>query len=403
MALRLATDPRPSPPAVAASMVLHVRVVTGKGGGPENSILRSGRFVDRSRYRVAAAYIHPHDDPGIHALAERAASYGLEFHAVPEHGPIDPSVVRELYGLCRRLHVAVWHAHDYKSDALGLMLRRLWPMKLITTAHGFTRESARTRLYYHLDNLCLPQYDHVLAVSPQLVEHCLRRGVRPERLTYLPNAIDPDELPYRPHRPGARAELGLEPGTPVIGVVGRLSVEKGVDRAIDAMPAVLQRCPAARLCVIGDGPERSALEARATRHGLDPAVRFVGWRQNVADCYPALDLLLLPSHTEGSPNVVLEAMAAGVPVAATDVGGVRELLGQGRCGAILGNDPADWHQSLLPLLQHRSAAQALSRRARRRIEKHYAFDVRCRTEMLAYERLLSLPGHTRTDHLRRAA
>ena len=280
-------------------MILHVRVVAGSGGGPDKNILRSARYMRHSRYDVAAAYIHPHGDPGMQVLAQQARAWGCPLYQIEEAGPMDPHSVRSLLQLCRKLRVAVWHAHDYKSNVLGLLLRALWPMKLVTSVHGWTRETARTRFYYHVDRLCLNRFDHVIAVSPPLVEACLATGVNPEQLTYLPNAVDVEEYPLRQDTAAARQKLGLSNDRLIIGTVGRLSSEKGVDRAVQTIAQLRSQRTDVELHLVGDGPERARLQELAGRLHVQDAVRFWGWQRHLQEFYGAMDLLLLPSPHRG--------------------------------------------------------------------------------------------------------
>lgn len=386
-------------------MVLHTRVVSGSGGGPDKTILRSACYVDPQRLRMGAAYIHPVGDSGIKALRERARDWGCPMWEFPESGPIDPWIVQALLRLCREQRVTIWHAHDYKTDALGLLLRRFWPMKLVTTVHGWTRESLRTRLYYHVDNWCLNKYDQVIAVSRDLEGHCWERGVAEDRLTYIPNAIEPEEYSRALAPEAARRALGVAADRFVIGTVGRLSVEKGVSRSVYCLAQVRKAFPNVELHLVGDGPERAKIEGLARELGVAEAVRFWGWQARVKPFYEVMDLLLLPSHTEGLPNVVLEAMAMGVPVAATDVGGVAELLEEGRCGVVLARDQTTWSKQLVPLLSQPQRRAALSRRARRRVEERYTFRRRMERVMAVYERVLggASQGEAAGDRVRKAA
>ncbi len=386
----------------AAPLVLHVRVVAGSGGGPDKTILHSAPYAAASGLRMAAAYIHPAGDTGINLLQQRALALGCDFHAIPEHGPLDPATVRSLLALCRRLRVAIWHGHDYKSNVLGLLLRRWHPMRLITTVHGWTFDTARTRFYYHLDNLCLSRYSHVITVSRALREHCVNLGVPENRLSYIPNGIDLES--YRPtgRRESLRRLHGMASDETAIGVVGRLSTEKGIDRAIDTLARLRQHGShrSTTLHLIGDGPDRARLQGMVQGLGLSDAVRFHGWQSDPRPFYESLDLMLLPSRTEGLPNTVLEAMAMGLPVAATEVGDVREVLADGRCGLLLDGDETRWPLRLAALLADDEGLAAMARRARQRIAAHYTFARRVELETLAYEHLLGTPLRT---GLRRAA
>ncbi len=380
--------PTPQAAVQGPAKVLHVRVVTGCGGGPEKTILRSARYADPGRYQLAAAYIYPQGDPGMCVIRQIANSLKCPLYEVAESHALDHHTLGAMIELCRDLKIDIWHGHDYKSNLFGLIVKRFHPMKLVTTAHGFTRETWRTRLYYHLDNLAMLGYDRAIAVSPQLVKHCAYHGVNPDRLTYIPNAIDTAEYLRTQSTIDTKAEFGMSPDRFAIGVIGRLSPEKGTDRAIRMLPGLLAKHPNAELHLIGDGHERGALQQLASRLGVADAVRWCGWQADTRPFYEMLDTLLLPSRTEGLPNVVLEAMAMGVPVAATNVGGVSDLLDGGDCGIILGDDEADWARQIAPLLSIPSLRESYADLAHRRVSGAFNFRNRIAAVMSVYDQTL---------------
>ena len=379
--------------ATPVPCVLHARVVAGTGGGPEKTIFSSARFADPAAMRIAALYIHPAKDPGVSAIRDMATRLGCPLFQLEESGPLDPRTVRDALQLCKTLRVTVWHGHDYKSNALGVLLRRFWPMRLVTTLHGWTHETARTRLYYHVDNLAIRFYERVFAVSPKLADHCRRLGVPADRVTLLPNGIDTEEFRRQRTTAEARELFGIAKDRLVLGVVGRLSAEKGVARAVRVAARLAEQFPKLELHLIGDGPERAAIRRLADELAVADRVRFWGWQANAKPHFETMDLLLLPSYTEGLPNAVLEAMAMGVCVASTDVGGVRDLLKNGACGELLEQDEAKWIGRLVPLLSSRSKREAFAKRARARIERKYTLAARMTGEMSVYERLIAPTVH----------
>ncbi|MEM8905971.1 MAG: glycosyltransferase, partial [Actinomycetota bacterium] len=159
-------------------------------------------------------------------------------------------------------------------------------------------------------------------------------GLEPDRVDVIPNAADAERFTPAPASAAAelRHELGIDDG-PVVLTVGALSPEKRLDAAIDGVAGV----DGARLVVVGDGPLRRELEQRAAAAGAE--VRFVGARPDLVPWYRAADVLLLTSRTEGMPGVVIEAGLCGLPVVATDVGGVAEVVEHDRTGAMVGSDP----------------------------------------------------------------
>lgn len=382
--------------------ILHTRVVAGAGGGPDKTILRSAAGLNDRRYRMAAAYLHPAGDPGIETLRGTAARFGMPIHTIPERGPVDTRALRMLLDLCKRLRVDVWHSHDYKTDILGRLLRKRHPMKLVTTMHGFTGETWRTRLYANLSNHALRAYDRVIAVSPLLMRHAAEHGVHPDRLRYVPNAIDLNEYARTTTRAKAKAAIDLPPDAHAIGVVARFSIEKGVDRAIRLFAELHQQRPETRLHLIGDGPQRPALEKLAAELGIEQAIRWWGWQSDTRPIVQAMDTLLLTSHTEGLPNAVLEAMAIGLPVAATGVGAIPDVLDEGACGVLLADDESRWLGQVLPLIDQPLYRERLLCAAWVRVQSHYCFDTRMHRMAGVYDEVLGTPAEP-TEALSAAA
>ena len=125
----------------AAPVVLDARVLRGSGGGPDKTILNSPRFLKEAGYRMVCAYLRHPADPGFEKLRCKAEERGAPLIAVDDHGPLDLGVIGRLLNVCRRDRVTIWHGHDYKTNALGLVLRRFWPMRLVTTVHGWVHHT----------------------------------------------------------------------------------------------------------------------------------------------------------------------------------------------------------------------------------------------------------------------
>jgi glycosyltransferase involved in cell wall biosynthesis len=370
-------------------VVLEVRVVSGAGGGPDKTILNSPRFLAAAGYPTLCAYMHPPGDPGFEQLRAKAALWQAPLLSVPDRGPWDWRVVPALLNVCRREKVAIWHGHDYKSNALGLLLRRFWRMRLVTTVHGWVRQTRRTPLYYWVDRLCLPRYEKVVCVSEDLRERCLSCGVPADRCALIENAIDTAEFSRRLPTAEAKERAGAPPSRFVIGAVGRLSAEKGLDLLIRSVAQLLKEGLDLELLIAGEGDQKPELLALISGLGVGERVRLLGYRADTRELYQAMDVYALSSYREGLPNVLLEAMALEVPVVATRIAGVPRLIRDEKNGLLIEpGDPAGLARALTRLHDDPGLRSRLGRAGRRTIEAGYSFDARMQKFRALYDQLL---------------
>jgi glycosyltransferase involved in cell wall biosynthesis len=373
----------------ALPVILDARVVKGSGGGPDKTILKSPRFLRPAGYRMLCAYLHHPADAGFDALRQKAAMWEAPLLSVPDRGPWDGRVFARLLRVCREEKVAVWHGHDYKSNLLGLLLRRFWPMRLVTTVHGWVHHTRRTPLYYAVDRLCLPWYEHVICVSDDLVARCRAAGVRPRRCSLLENGIDVDDYSRRRAVAAAKARFGCPPGRVLFGAVGRLSEEKGFDLLIRAAAQLLHNGWDLQLAIAGAGDQGDALRRLVADLGCQDRIQLLGYVADPRDLYEALDGFVLSSLREGLPNVVLEAMAMRVPVVATQVAGVPRLVRHEENGLLV--EPGSVEalaQALARLAGAADERQQLADAGRRTVEAGYSFAVRMQKIATLYDEML---------------
>jgi len=369
-------------------MVLHARVVTETGGGPDKTILNSPRFLEGTNYRAECAYLYPPNDPGFAALQKLAETSGAKLHGIEDRGPLDWRVVRDLAKLCRSLKVKIWHGHDYKTNALGLLLRRFHRMHLVTTVHGWVKHTSRTPLYYWIDRKTLPLYDKVVCVSADLEEQCLLAGVKRDRCHLIENAIDTTQARRTLTREEAKVASGYDPAIPLIGAVGRLSEEKGFDLLIEAVGRLHAMGNPVHLAIVGEGDQRQALETQIAAQTHPDRFHLVGFRGTLGTFYQALDVFALSSRREGLPNVLLEAMAYEAPVVATAVAGIPRLITDGMTGCLIApNDVPQLQEALARVLAEGSLQRSFSQAARQTIVTRYDFAVRMQKMRSVYDEL----------------
>lgn len=370
-------------------VVLHARVVTGAGGGPEKTILTSPRYLAPFGYHALCAYLHPPGDPGFETLRARAQELGAPLVDISDRGPWDASVIWKTLDVCRKNEVAIWHGHDYKSNLLGLILRPFWPMRLVSTVHGWGALAGMMPWYNRLDRLCLRKYQRVICVSEDLVTQCVASGVPADRCVLIENGIETDRYQRRRSVEEAKRQLGFSPERMLIGAVGRLAAEKDFPSLIRAVDRLVREGRNVELMLVGEGDERGTLETLVDQLKLTDRVHFLGHRTDLIGLYEAMDVFVLSSLREGLPNVVLEAMAMNVPVIATRIAGLPRLIQHETNGLLV--EPADTDglaAALGPLLADPDRRRMLAAAGRRTMEERYSFALRMAKVRAVYDSLL---------------
>ena len=258
----------------------------------------------------------------------------------------DAAAVRRLIQLIRELRPDVLHTHTAKAGAVGRVAALLSgvarPPVVIHTFHGHVLRGyftpGRARAFQKIEQTLARSSDALIAVSPQVRDDLVELNIAPEgKIAVIRLGLDLERRVSKP--PGARAAVRAELGVPedgfLIGWLGRMTEIKRADDLLAAFELMRSRGVDAYLALIGDGPLRDPLEATANRLGIADRTRFVGFRQSVAEFYAASDVVALTSANEGTPVTVIESLASGRPVVATDVGGVRDVVRDGHSGFLV--------------------------------------------------------------------
>jgi glycosyltransferase involved in cell wall biosynthesis len=351
-------------------------------GGAERCLAELAARLDRARF-----------DPVVYCLARRPAAdrpsvmprleeAGVPIHFLGARGlGAFPGVVRDLARLWRAERPDMALSFLFHANIAGrLAARRAGVPRM---ACGIRVAERRHRWYLWSDRVTSRLVDRYVCVSQSVAEFSIREGGLPaDRVMVIPNGVDLACFPSR--EPADLTVLGLPPGRRAIVCISRLEEQKRPDWLIELCPGWMKTWPHHDLLLVGDGPLRASLAQQAARLGIADRVHITGWRPDVPAILAASDLLVLPSAWEGMPNVVAEAMATGLPVLATPVEGVCELLGDGTAAQTSSaDDPARFALRIAGICANLQLAKELGAENRLRIGQH--FDIRAM--VAAYENL----------------
>jgi glycosyltransferase involved in cell wall biosynthesis len=292
---------------------------------------------------------------GLATLAAAARAQGVPVRVIDERSRMDWHVLDGIADLLTSLRPDIVESHQLKSHALLALTRRKAHVPWAAWHHGYTRTDLKVLAYNHVDRWSLPKADLVVTTCEPFARALAGAGIADDRLRVVHNAV---VRPRAMARSWARVQLGLARERVVLAA-GRLSREKGQDVLIEACAGVTGPLRDELLLLFaGDGPERSRLERQARRRGV--RARFDGHRPDLQPYYAAADVFVLPSRSEGSPNVLLEAMAAGKPIVATTVGGVPEIVDARSAALVPPDDAGALAAALVKLLAFPDLASRLA-------------------------------------------
>jgi glycosyltransferase involved in cell wall biosynthesis len=310
---------------------------------------------------------------------ETARHQGISVEVIPERRAYDLAVLAALQNLADRVQPDIIQTHAVKSHFLARLAKLFRRAPWVAFHHGYTWTSTETRLHNQLDRWSLRAAHQVLTVSVPFLEDLVAKGVRRERIEIVHNAIMPEWGRSTPEaRAALRAKMGIALDRKVILMVGRLSLEKDHLMLLEAINR-LSPSLSPHLIIVGEGPERLSIEQRIRALNLSGAVTLTGQQDSAEPYYGIADVAVLSSRSEGSPNALLEAMAAGVPVVATRVGGIPEMVTDNESALLVKpGDVSAMTDAIARLLEDSQLAARLTERSRELIRDRHAPDARMR-------------------------
>jgi len=344
--------------------VLRIAYITATldTGGAETQLVRLILGLDRGRFEPALCCLTRTGE-----IAGELEARGIPVHLIGKRGKVDVRALWRLVGLLKRLRPHIVHTQLFTANSYGRAAGILAGVPHLI-ASELSVDPWKGAWHRAIDRLLAVRSDAVVANAEAVRAACVARGIPARKIRVIRNGIEVSRYSTACDRE-YRRELGIPSRSPVVGFVGRLVPEKGVEDLISAARLVRNEIPRAIFLIGGEGPDRERLERLAAG---EPNIRFLGRVGEIERFYAALDVFVLPSLWEGLPLVVLEAMASATPVVATDVGGTAEAVRNGECGFIV---PArSWRplaEAIVKLLRSSTLRKEMGTRGREVVSREY--------------------------------
>jgi glycosyltransferase involved in cell wall biosynthesis len=348
--------------------ILHI-ISSGGMYGAEAVILNLSRTLNEGGHSAVLAVFSNSSNPNLQ-LHEAAVNEGIESHLVPCEGQIDRTVLTRIRDLAAKTNPDVVHTHGYKADIYAYFAMRKSHIPLVSTCHGWIDLNATVALYGIADRIVLRRFAAVVAVSDEVKRKLIEAGVSENRIHLVRNGID--LRPFDHAQPSLRSDSTNDDSL-IVGLIGRLSIEKGVDNFLEAAARVLSELPTTKFVVIGEGPDRDKLESLIDNLKIRDNASMLGRRTDMPSIYASLDIMVSSSRQEGLPIAILEGMASSLPIVATAVGEVPTLISTDETGVLVpSQDVQALASATVTLLQNPAERQRLGSAARRLIEEAYS-------------------------------
>lgn len=358
--------------------ILHLSSTSGPGGA-EMIVRRLAVSLDKTRFRSVVCLFRP----GWLGDACREAS--LPTYVVGMNGAVDLHWFRDVADLLKKEQVAAIHAHEFTANTYGTALGKLVNVPVVATIHGknYYCEQAKRRIAYR----CVGRMSTMVAVSDDLRQFLVERvGIARKRVRVIYNGVDVSAPSDPVQLTRVRSELELGRWETVIGAVGSLYPVKGHKYLIRALPSILKEYPKTLLLIVGRGELENELKAEVVRLNLQDHVQFLGFRNDIHTLLCLMNIFVMPSLSEGLSMAILEAMAAGLPIVATNVGGNPEIVLDGETGFLVPPESSDiLAERVVNLLRDPRRARDFGDRGKRRVAERFSLSAMVEAYQDCYE------------------
>jgi len=380
--------------------ILHLRD-TNEVGGPGKTIIETFSHIDKDLFSISIGVFRTRKETNETPFILEAKRRGIAVHEIRSRNQYDPAIIREIVTLIRKNKIDILHTHEPKSDICGFLAATICRIPVVTTMHGWIANGRKQHFYTKIDKKLARYFDRVIVVNNAMRDILIKEGVSPDIISVLHNCIVTENY-YKDGKTGYISQsIGKELPSPVIGTLGRLSPEKGHADFIEAAAIVLAQGFEARFVIVGDGPEKAKIEKMISEKGLENSVILAGYLRDPRRVLQDFDLMVLPSHTEGLPNVILEALMMEVPVISTAVGGVPDIIRDCQEGVLIQpGDPGKMARTIMNFLDDPVILGRMALKGKKIVENRFDFKVRTLKLEKIYKKMMEKVNASKMERVR---
>jgi len=322
-------------------------------------------------------------------VAEEARNSGIDTVIFQSGGKFDLKTISSIRRLIKRDRIDLIHCHGYKSNLYGLLASSC-KIPTVATNHNWLTPYMRLKIYCFLDSLWIRYFDRIVAVSEEIKEVMLKKRILQDKIRVIENGIDLCRFNNEISTENIKRELSLNGNIKVIGTIGYLRHEKGLDYLLKAAKGIIKINESVKFLIVGDGPLRKYLENETINLGIQNSVIFTGYRKDIPEVLSVMDVFVLPSIQEGLPMVLLEAMAVKKPVVASKVGDVPKVIQDNKNGILVEpRNVLELEYAITDLINDQLKARNLAHEGYAKVKRDFSSESMCRKYFNLYREITS--------------
>ena len=358
----------------------------GLGGGAERALINLSTRVDRKKYRPVVCCV-TRGGPSVEELKEA----NIPVYILGKKSKIDISVLFKLMKIIRKEKISIIHTYMFTSNMWGRLAAILMRVPIIISSEEALSYHEKEEWYHILIDKFLSFFtDKIITIAPEIAESVIKKeGISKSKLVVIFNGIELDKFNKEINVLSKKMELCIDPSLPVVGTVGGFfRPVKRIDLFIEVAHLVLKVKPQTQFVIVGGGTLLNDLKNLAERLGIREKIFFLGFQKDISDIFKIMDIYVLTSKSEGLPTVLIEAGASGIPMVSFDVGGVKNIVIDGKTGFLIPPDNLElMTEAIVKLLDNFSKREEMGREAKEYVKKFDVSEMVKNTESL-YEELI---------------